>query len=192
MGPETGHCLQSWFSKLLGSEHIPKPVDTKVCIDMVDLGWLKLVPYRLAASAFPTPSKGVWIMNESFLSHYQISKHMLQSMSPCLILPYFMNIPIGLDEWVPHSVLLWTTITFRIIDLGKARFPTPPQPCSSPELAWDLPQGVTHECTQWYKRSMLYLTSFFCLLGNSVLSHEYILLQADNPPQITLLLNHTC
>ena len=48
-------------------------------------------------------------------------------------------------------------------------------------LAWDLPQGVTHECTRWYKRWMLCLKCFFCLLGNSVSSHKYILLQADNP-----------
>lgn len=183
MGPETGHCLQSWFSKLLGSKHIPKPVDTKVCIDMVDLGWLKLVPYRLSASAFPAPLQGSLNYQRIFPFSLPDFQTQSQSMSPCSIVPYFINIPMGLDEWVLHSVLLWTTITFRIADLGKARFPTPPEPRPSPEPGWDLPQGVTRECTWWYKRSMLYLKCFFCLLGNSVLSHKYILLQADNPPR---------
>lgn len=105
-------------------------LEVSIFLSLVALGWLKLVPCGLAASAFPAPLQGNLNYQQTFPPSLTDFQTQSESTSPCLIEPYFMNIS---QVWMSGYLnsLLWTTTTFRITFLGKARFP---QPSPAPSL----------------------------------------------------------
>lgn len=179
MGSMAGHCLQFWFSKLLGN------TSANGHRSMHRYGWLETnlnwCPKDCLLLYFSPLSKQVQTTKQPILSHSQIPNHSSsQSNKAQALLSHtaFHEHPhrckrVGLL----HATLMETTITARIAALEHTRFPR-----SEQHLPGTCPR-VQHMNAYSDAKRVRCISSkhFFCLLRNFVSSYEAILSQADNP-----------